>query len=363
MLKTYQTLKEKRILIVDPIGEHLVLAKKLVDENFERTVLARSFEDLLRILSVSSGPRERLDLLVLSMKLPECAGMDGLKSIRQVFDGPLMLLTESEEQRDYHMRQHGAADDCFVQSQNAELFMLKVERLLIRHILREQLGQSTFRNETLFLNILAVMAKVLEAKDPNTRFHSEKVSMLASNLAREMKFSEEEIKRVSIAGILHDIGKMGIPESILQKAGLLTPAERAIVERHPVIAAQILEPIEKLKSAVGYIKHHHEHFDGGGYPDQLSGDMIPLGARILHVAEAFDAMVTQKSYCNALASEDALAEIQSNAGGQFDPDVVDALTAILGRTGLAGGQPQQTQQSENEMPTKSLPQLLEELAD
>lgn len=360
MLKTRQSLREKRIMIVDPVGECLPLAKKLVDENFEKTGLARSFEDLLRILASAHAKEDPIDLLVLSMKLPECAAFDGMRPIRKIFDGPLMLLADSAEQRDIHMRQHGAADDYFVQSDNGELFILKIERLLIRRILKDQLGQSTHRNEMLFLNILAVMAKVLEAKDPNTRFHSEKVSMLASNIARELKFSEDEIKRVSIAGILHDIGKMGVPEAILMKPGALTASERVIVEKHPLIATQILGPIEKLERAVSYIKHHHEHYDGTGYPDQLSGNAIPLGARIIHVAEAFDAMVTQKSYAPALAPDDALAEIQSNSGGQFDPDVVDALSVILKRTGLLGDKPA-VKLEDSEMSSKSLPQLLEEL--
>ncbi len=355
MTKTRQTLKEKRILIVDPLGECLALAKKLVAENYEKTILARSFEDLLRILANARATREPLDLLLLSMKLPECVGSDGLRPIRQIYDGPLMLLAESDDQRDVQMRLSHEADDYFVFNSSPELFLLKVERLLIRRILRDQMGLSTYRNEALFLNILAVIAKVLEAKDPNTRFHSEKVSMLATNIAREMGMPEDEVKRVSIAGILHDIGKLGISDAILKKPGPLDPSERETVERHPVDAAKILEPIEKLKSAVSYIKHHHEHFDGTGYPDQLAGDKIPLGARIIHVAEAFDSMVTKKSYAEALAPEQALEEIWNCSGSQFDPTVVEVLDLLLRRSGLLMPQ--------SDMPTKSLPQLLEEFAE
>jgi len=351
MNKTRLALRDKRILIVDPLGECLPLAKKLVTENFERTILAHSFADLMRILVDARANGEGLDLLVVSLKLPECIGVGGLKPLRQSFDGPLLVVADSTEHRDIHMMQN-IADDCFVHTQHADLFLMKVERLLVRRILRDQVGLSTYRNETLFLNILAVMAKVLEAKDPNTRFHSEKVSMLASNIAREMHFTEEEVKRVSIAGILHDIGKMGVPEAILRKNGPLNPAERQQVERHPVIAAQILEPIEKLKSAVSYIRHHHERYDGAGYPDQLAGEMIPLGARILHVAEAFDSMVTKRSYSDTLQPDEALAEIQSCAGRQFDPHVVDALTAILKRSKVL---------APTSEPAKSLPQLIEEI--
>ena len=355
MIKTRQLLKEKRILIVDPLGECLSLAKKLIDESFEKTILARSFEELLEILANARAKREPLDLLILSLRLPECADTERMKSVRLMHDGQLMLLTESVEQRDLQMRQGGSADDFFVQSASPELFLVKVERLLTQRLLRDQLGLSTYRNETLFLNILAVMAKVLEAKDPNTRFHSEKVSMLATSMAREMGFPDDEVKRVSIAGILHNIGKMGIPEAILRKPGLLDPAEREVVERHPLIAAQILEPIEKLKSAVSYIKHHHEHYDGSGYPDQLVGEAIPLGARVLHVAEAFDSMVMKKTYAETLSTEDALEEIWRCSGTQFDPKAVEALDKILRRSGVLI--------SQADMPTKSLPQLLEEFSE
>jgi HD-GYP domain-containing protein (c-di-GMP phosphodiesterase class II) len=176
------------------------------------------------------------------------------------------------------------------------------------------------------------MAKVLEAKDPYTRFHSEKVSQLSSAVAREMGFNDEETRRIGIAGILHDLGKIGINESILMKPGPLDPKEREIVQRHPVIASTILEPIEQLQGALGYIKHHHEHFDGSGYPEKLSGEEIPLGARIIHATEAYDAMISRRSYSVPRSSDEAMKELRSCVGSQFDPHVVEALSRTLGRS-------------------------------
>src|SRR5262249_18866678 len=137
-----------------PLGECLSLAKKLVSENFEKTILARSFEDLLRILGNARKDKEPLDLVVLSLKLPECAGVEGLKTVRSVYEGPLMYLAGSADQRDVHSQQVGGADDSFVLTANPELFVLKVERLLVGRIMRSQWGQSQYRTETLFLNIL-----------------------------------------------------------------------------------------------------------------------------------------------------------------------------------------------------------------
>jgi HD-GYP domain-containing protein (c-di-GMP phosphodiesterase class II) len=168
-----------------------------------------------------------------------------------------------------------------------------------------------------------------------------------------MGFQDDEVRRIGIAGILHDIGKMGIREAILQKPGPLDKAERDTVERHAIIASTILEPIEQLQSAVGYIKHHHERFDGTGYPDHLAGEQIPLGARIIHVAEAFDAMVARRSYNVPKSPEEALAELRRCAGSQFDPQVIAAAAVVLKRNGfLAERQPEAE---------RSLPDILEDL--
>lgn len=199
------------------------------------------------------------------------------------------------------------------------------------------------------------MAKVLEAKDPYTRFHSEKVSTLAASIAREYGFADDEVRRIGIAGILHDLGKMGVKEAILKKPGPLDPEERTAVQRHPVIAATILEPIEQLQSAIGFIKYHHEHFDGTGYPEGRRGEEIPLGARIIHCAEAFDAMVSRRSYNTPRTGEQALEELKRCAGGQFDPECVKVLEAVLRKSG------QLSLPSDKGSSGRNLAQLLEDL--
>ncbi|MGD0094707.1 MAG: HD domain-containing phosphohydrolase, partial [Planctomycetota bacterium] len=134
-------------------------------------------------------------------------------------------------------------------------------------------------------------------------------------------------------GILHDIGKIGIQDSILRKPGPLSKPEREIIERHPAIASLILGPIEQLQSAVGYVKHHHERFDGTGYPEGLAGNQIPFGARIIHAAEAFDAMVGKRAYSAPKSPAQALQELRRCAGTQFDPQVVNSLAVVLQRDG------------------------------
>lgn len=354
MLTAHQAIKVMRVLVVDPETDSSTnVLTKLHAELYERIYHVHSGEEALRVLSASLAKHEPIDLVLLSLNLPDRPGLETFVEVHNIFDVALVLLANRDER---HVALEGigrGADDYLLRPVNSDLFVLKTEKLLTRRFLRKELRRSTARNETLFLNVLAVMSKVLEAKDPYTRFHSQKVSELASAVAREMGFQDDEVRRIGIAGILHDIGKMGIRESILKKAGPLDKAEREMVERHPIIASTILEPIEQLQAAVGYIKHHHEHFDGSGYPDRLAGEQIPLGARIVHAAEAFDAMVAQRSYNLPKSPEQALAELRRCAGTQFDPQVVSALGAVLQRTGQL--------QAREEAPPKSLPELLESL--
>jgi putative nucleotidyltransferase with HDIG domain len=354
MLTAHQAIKVMRILIVDPdAGSCKDLVTRLKREHFEKVFTAQTGEEALRLLSTGLAKREPMDLVLLSLALPDRPGLETFDEVRNVFDVALLLLAGRE---DRHVALEGlgrGADDYMLRPLNNDLFLLKAERLLTKRFLRKELRRSTARNETLFLNVLAVMAKVLEAKDPYTRFHSQKVSTLSSAIAREMGFQDDEIRRIGIAGILHDIGKMGIREAILQKPGPLDKAERETVERHTTIAAVILDPIEQLQSAVGYIKYHHERFDGTGYPDHLAGEQIPLGARIIHAAEAFDAMVAKRSYNVPKTPDEALAELRRCSGTQFDPQVISAAAVVLRRNGFLGEQAA--------APAQSLPELLEDL--
>lgn len=352
MLAAQLAIKAMRILVIDPNDEsRTAVISRLTLDGYENVFTAQTGENALRLLSIGLANREPVDFVILSLHLPDRPGLETFNEVRNVFDVALVLVADSV---DRHLVLEGigrGADDYIFRPVHLDLLILKSEKLLTRRFLKRELRRSTSRNETLFLNVLAVMAKVLEAKDPNTKFHSEKVSALASSVAREMGFQVDEVRRIGIAGILHDIGKIGIRESILKKPGPLDPEERETVERHPLIASTILEPIEQLQSAVGYIKHHHEHFDGSGYPEHLCGEQIPLGARIIHAAEAFDEMVSNRTYHQPRTPVEALNELRRCAGTQFDPQVVEAIATIL----------QRSDQTMSELPITSLPEQLQGL--
>ncbi len=169
-----------------------------------------------------------------------------------------------------------------------------------------------------------------ETRDPYTRGHTERVTKYAISIGRSLNLSLSELEVLRYAGEVHDIGKISIPDFILGKPGKLTPAERAMIELHPVRGAELLEPLEFLKPALPAVRHHHERYDGTGYPDGLEKEKIPLLARILACADAFDAMTSDRPYRRRkLTTEEALAEIKNNVGSQFDPRVAHSFIHLL----------------------------------
>jgi response regulator RpfG family c-di-GMP phosphodiesterase len=182
---------------------------------------------------------------------------------------------------------------------------------------------------TNFYGILRSLVSALEAKDPYTGKHSERVTHWAVRLAREMAVNGTQIDILKTVGYLHDIGKIGMPDEILNKPSSLTADEYEIVKRHPVIGESIIKDLGLGFEERAIIRHHHERWDGRGYPDGLSGEDIPLLARIVAVADAFDAMTSRRAYRDSLPLEKAVSEIRENSGKQFDPHVVQAFLAVM----------------------------------
>jgi diguanylate cyclase (GGDEF)-like protein/putative nucleotidyltransferase with HDIG domain len=174
----------------------------------------------------------------------------------------------------------------------------------------------------------AGLAMAVDARDAYTGRHSERVAELAARIASRLGADEEQVELTRVAASLHDLGKLAVPEEILLKPGPLSEAERAVLERHPEIGYQMLESLG-VDAVAECVRHHHERWDGGGYPDGLPGDEIPLGARIIFVADAFDAMTSDRVYRPRLTEADALAELERHAGTQFDPEIVAALADEL----------------------------------
>ncbi len=166
----------------------------------------------------------------------------------------------------------------------------------------------------------------MDKRDPFTSKHSWNVKKIAGDIGRQMRLGEDDLEALEWGGLLHDVGKIGVPDAVLLKQERLTKEERMSMNSHPVLGAEIIAPVTRLSRELPIIRNHHEWYNGSGYPDRLIGDEIPLLARILHVADAFEAMTAQRPYRMVpLTPEQALGELRKFAGIQFDPHVVDAF--------------------------------------
>lgn len=188
-----------------------------------------------------------------------------------------------------------------------------------------------------YFDTIKAITNSIEARDPYTRGHSERVSRFAKAIAEELNWNKNEIELINWGGMLHDVGKIGIPDSILKKPGKLTDDEYNEIKLHPLIGAQIIKDVSFLEPVTPYILDHHERFDGKGYSRGVAGKNISIKGRLLAVADAFDAMISDRTYRKALNPEDAVKEILKNGGTQFDPAIVQAFKKAWMSGGLSTG--------------------------
>lgn len=187
----------------------------------------------------------------------------------------------------------------------------------------------------MFTQTIGALAEAVDKRDPFTSRHSQRVKEIAVDIGREMRVGEAELEALEWGGLLHDVGKIGVPDRVLLKQDRLTREERMIMNAHPVLGEQIIKPVTKLARELPIIRHHHEWYNGSGYPDRLIGHEIPKLARILHVADAFEAMTAARPYrLTPLTPEQAIAELRKFSGIQFDPEVVDAFVRTRWAEGL-----------------------------
>ncbi len=233
------------------------------------------------------------------------------------------------------------ACDYLVKPPDVRQVRLRVERalerrqLLIARRLHDVQIRSAVRREALsarrvLLGAINSLSSALEAKDDYTRGHSERVSLIGVEIANAVGVGDDGLRQIRLAGRLHDIGKIGLQESVLLKPGRLTEEEYQLVKAHPATGERILAEVLPETAEVKIVRHHHEHYSGGGYPDGLRGSAIPLGARVLAVADTFDALTSDRPYRKRLMPQDALGILRAGAGAQWQPTLVAALEKRLG---------------------------------
>jgi putative nucleotidyltransferase with HDIG domain len=205
---------------------------------------------------------------------------------------------------------------------------------------RDQLRQRVRDLQEQFIGLLKAFSETIDARDPHTRGHSAHVCRYALAIGAELGFSPQRLERLEIASLLHDIGKIGVEAFILSKPAALDELELMAIRHHPLLGIRILESVKQLADVLPFIRHHHERYDGKGYPDGLRGEDIPLEGRILAVADSFDAMTSHRPYRKAMSVQEAINEMRDKSDSQFDPQIVQVFCTILERDKIEVGSPE-----------------------
>lgn len=335
--KAFQTEKKDRILVVDDDMMNLMLVKKLLGIRYD-------------VVSVSSGAEaiaflqdQTPDMILLDLHMPEMNGLEVLEKIRSMenlVDIPVIFLTaDNERETEAEIFKAGAID--FIQKPFIpEVVIQRISRILELYHYQQSLQLEVDRKTTelresnrkitnLSTQVMMALAGAIDAKDAYTKGHSTRVASYSRELARRMGKSTQEMNDIYYIGLLHDIGKIGIPDYIINKPGKLTDEEYQMVKDHPKIGAEILENISEMPGISIGAHWHHEMYDGSGYPDGLAGDNIPEIARIICVADAYDTMTSKRSYRDILPQDVVKEEIVKGKGTQFDPVIADYMLAMM----------------------------------
>ena len=264
------------------------------------------------------------DVVILDVGLPRLDGLEvtrRLRASRATRTLPIILLTARASIDDMVAGLDAGADD-FVGKPFQRPELLARVRSGVR-MRRAVLGMETAQA------VVSALANAVEAKDLVTEQHCERLAVVAARLCERLALGVDEREAITYGALLHDVGKIGVPEALLSKPGPLTPDEWIVLRRHPEIGERICRPLGLSHSFAPIVRHHHERWDGGGYPDALRGAGIPVGARIVALADAFDAMTHDRPYRPAFPTAYALEEVRQQAGRQFDPDLTEPFIACL----------------------------------
>ena len=307
-----------------------------------KVVLKRSGYDLIcysnPLDAIERLKKEHFDLLLLDFIMDELHGDQVVSEIRD-FDKNLyiLLLTGHKDLAPplETLKQLDIQGYCEKSNNFDQLLLLiesglkSVDQMHIISKINDELKEKNDELEKAYLDTIGILRYTVEAKDPYTRGHSDRVSEYSVLIGTKMELDENTLHLLKIGGLFHDIGKIGIPDSILLKETKLDDEEYSQIKNHPAIGAHILGDAEIFKDIIPIVLHHHERFDGKGYPKGLKGEQIPLAARIAAVADTFDAMTSKRTYRDALPLETVIAEIEKCSGSQFDPKIASVFLDIL----------------------------------
>lgn len=327
--------RDVRLLVVDD-EEFLrsVISERLKIEGFSVDEAQNGMEALARL------SEEDYSILLTDIRMPEMDGISLLREVSSRFpDTARIVMTAHGQLETAVTALKSGAFDYILKPVNFDVLFLTIRNALRKQEMERQLQdyrmnlEIKVKEQTDLINSMYVrsihsLIKALEAKDFYTRGHSQRVTRYSVAVGKELAWPADRLEVLQRAAILHDLGKIGVRESVLNKPGKLTYEEFGEIARHPEVATHILSPIPFFQNVLPAILHHHERFDGRGYPGRIGGKDIPLASRIMSVADTYDAMTSTRAYRPALSEEEATAEIRRCSGTQFDPEIVSVFLSV-----------------------------------
>jgi putative nucleotidyltransferase with HDIG domain len=319
-----------RILVAEDDG----LTRRFIEETFEFAghEVTSASDGAEAICAVDSPGC--FDAVITDYAMPHANGVDLITHAQRVDPMISCIVVTAFRDLDLAMQAMQAGAVAFIPKPFKSMHLLTV---LDRALERRELADEALRLRFLapmLERFTIVLANALESKDYETQEHSTRLVGMSDAIARHLRIGDGLRSIIRFGACLHDIGKVAIPEALLRKPEALTAEERAVIRTHPEVGAAILADIDTWEDVRLIVKHHHEHFNGRGYPDGLRGDQIPIGARIVSVVDAFDVMRTGRPYQPARSYEWILEELHRESGGQFDPEMVAALIAVMPAEGI-----------------------------
>ena len=326
------------ILVVDDDTSNLRMASRILSAEQMRVSCLKSGEDALAFLQGN-----RPDLILLDVHMPGMDGFEtlaGIRSGQETADIPVIFLTADEDSSTETRGLEAGAKDFIKKPFVPEVLLLRVRHTIDLNRLQSDLAREVDKKtqevlqqqeklERISMQIVTALSGAIDAKDTYTNGHSTRVAEYSREIARRAGFPAKMQNDIYMMGLLHDVGKIGIPDSIINKPAKLTEEEYGIIKKHPVMGAKILENITEFPQLTVGARWHHEHYDGRGYPDGIAGEEIPKEARIIAVADAYDAMSSRRSYRDVLAQEIVREEMKKAKGTQFDPVYAEIMLRMI----------------------------------
>ena len=314
---------DERVVVVDDDAIILKQANLILTEAGFKVTCLKSGKLLLDYIA-----KNQVDILLLDIRMPDMDGFETIRALREWEKEnshetvPVIYLTANDDLDSEAKGLSLGAMDFIRKPFSSEALKIRVRNLVdlisLQKDLHKEVAKKTAQLESLSLHVVHTLAKTIDAKDAYTNGHSERVASYSREIARRYGYDEDMQEEVYVMGLLHDVGKIGVPDTVINKPGRLTDEEYDMIKTHPVVGAEILATVSEMPALVTGARWHHERYDGKGYPDGLKGEEIPEEARIIAVADAYDAMTSHRSYRDIIPQDHVKSEIEKGMGTQFD---------------------------------------------